>query len=516
MDPGTAPAVNGTDLGQLAIGFTAPSWPSTGVPLVGYYTIPLTATNWTHVVLPIDPTTSGMASINGIYIKMWSDGHLTNTWTAFFDNLEVQAIPTNIPPRPPPTLSLAKPVPGLAFVAASGGQYDRQEIRTTGSNYAWYGASGPVSYSFDIVKLGESAPSGFAAFMHLIPGMPDPTRPDSDWHETNVLMLTVQNNADGSASSALRYKTNSFESNGHLYDTGFLGGVGSSTPLGTWTLTFNNDSDFTLTSPSGEKLTTNLPPEVVSIFKDASTNMQINIGGVPGDPSRLGQMAVITRAKITGTPGQPNVDSDFLEESRDTNVWGIVASSATYGVQQIPTNAAYWLKWTLPAIGYTLETKPTLGPGAWTDSTVAGFEVGSFHYDLFLRSDLPGINSGYSRLIKRVATQLQVLLPGETNAPGTTTGKIGTPDAQTVANPFDLTINACDPTWHIVSSSDSVAITSSDTTAFLPPNATLVNGTVTITGNFFFGSSGTWTVTATDVTTGSTLLPNTSTPITVP
>jgi hypothetical protein len=185
-------------------------------------------------------------------------------------------------------------------------------------------------------------------------------------------------------------------------------------------------------------------------------------------------------------------------------------------VQQIPTNAAYWLKWTLPAIGYTLETKPTLGPGAWTDSTVAGFEVGSFHYDLFLRSDLPGINSGYSRLIKRVATQLQVLLPGETNAPGTTTGKIGTPDAQTVANPFDLTINACDPTWHIVSSSDSVAITSSDTTAFLPPNATLVNGTVTITGNFFFGSSGTWTVTATDVTTGSTLLPNTSTPITVP
>src|ERR1035441_770632 len=40
MDPGTAPAVNGTDLGQLAIGFTAPSWPSTGVPLVEYYTIP--------------------------------------------------------------------------------------------------------------------------------------------------------------------------------------------------------------------------------------------------------------------------------------------------------------------------------------------------------------------------------------------------------------------------------------------------------------------------------------------
>jgi hypothetical protein len=516
MDPGTAPAVNGTDLGQLALGFTTPGWPGTGVPLVGYYTIPLTATNWTHVVLPIDPTTSGIASINGIFIKMWSDGHLTNTWTAFFDNLELQAIPTNIPPRPPPTLSLTKPVPGLAFIAASGGTYDRQEIRTTGSNYAWFGASGPVSYSFDLVKLGETTPSGFTAFMHLVPGMPDPTRPDSDWHETNVLMLTVANNADGSASSALRYKTNSFDNNGHLYDTGFLGGVGSSTPLGTWTLTFNNDSDFILTSPSGEKLTTNLPPEVVSIFKDASTNMQINIGGVPGDPGRLGQMAVMTGAKITGTPGEPNLDSNFLGQPLDTNVWEIIASSANFGVQQIPTDAAYWLKWTLPAIGFYLETKAALGSGAWTSPTITGYDVGTSHYDLFRNSDLPGSNAGYFHLIKRVATQLQVLLPGETNAPGTTTGKIGTPDAQTVANPFDLTINACDPTWHIVSSSDSVAITSSDTTAFLPPNATLVNGTVTITGNFFFGSSGTWTVTATDVTTGSTLLPNTSTPITVP
>jgi len=31
-------------------------------------------------------------------------------------------------------------------------------------------------------------------------------------------------------------------------------------------------------------------------------------------------------------------------------------------------------------------------------------------------------------MVKRAFTQLQVLLPGETNAPNTTTGKIGTPD----------------------------------------------------------------------------------------
>jgi hypothetical protein len=518
MDPGTAPAVNGTDLGQLALGFTAPGWPGSGVPLVGNYTIPLTATNWTHVVLPINPTTTGMASINGIYIKMWSDGHLTNTWTAYFDNLELQAIPTNIPPRPPPSVSLAKPVPGLAFVAASGGQYDRQEIRTVGSNYAWYGASGPVSYSFDIVKLGESAPSGFTAFMHLVPGIPNPTSPDSDWHETNVVILTVANNADGSASATIRYKTNAFNDNGHLYDTGTLGGVGSSTPLGIWTLTFNNDTDFTITSPSGGTLTTNLPPEVVSIFKNASANMQINIGGVPGDLSRLGQMAVVTEVKITGTPGEPNLDSKFLGQPLDTNVWGIVASSANYGVQQIPTNAAYWVNWTLPAIGYSLETKAALGPGFWTSPTITGYEVGLFHYDLFGQSDLPGTSSGFFRLTKRVATQLQVLLPGETNAPNTTTGKIGTRDPQVTGFPFDLTVNACDATWHIVPScSDTVNITSSDPSAYLPTDAPLVNGTITFlgTGNFFsFGSTGTWTITASDVTTNA-VANGVSTPITI-
>ena len=33
IDPGTAPAANGTDFGQLALGFTAPGWPSTGCPI---------------------------------------------------------------------------------------------------------------------------------------------------------------------------------------------------------------------------------------------------------------------------------------------------------------------------------------------------------------------------------------------------------------------------------------------------------------------------------------------------
>ena len=491
-------------------------------PVIATTNIPAAAANgWTHISIPINPALSGLDVVYGIFMSKWLQP-VTNPPASFgfwIDNVVLKGGDV----LPPPTMSFGnKPVPGLAFIAASSGQYDRQEIRTVGSNYAWYAASGPVSYSVDVAKIGENAPAptGFTLFMHLVPGIPNPNDGGSDYGEPNVLMWTIANNADGSAWSQLRYKTNAPASNGHMFDTGsFPGGVGNPTPAGTWTITFSQDTNIVITAPTGGAVTNILPPEVVDIFKNYSPNMQINVGGVPGDPSRLGQMAVVTEVKITGTPGEPNVDSNFLTQPRDTNVWGIVASSPD-GVQQIPTNAAYWVNWTLPANGFTLQTKAALGPDEWTDLTIAGYSQGGFQHQLILNTDLPGSNSGFFRLSKSGASQLQVLLPGETNAPGTVTGKIGTPDPQTVFTPFDITVNACDAKWHIITScSDTVNITSSDTAAYLPTDAALARGTVTFSGTgtnpFWFGSSGTWTVTATDVTTNA-VASGTSTPIIIP
>jgi hypothetical protein len=492
-----------------------------GGPILATTNIPAAAASgWTHISIPINPALSGLGAVYGIWINKWlATTTATGTFGFWIDNVVLKGGDV----LPPPTVSLGnKPVPGLAFIAASSGQYDRQEIRTVGSNYAWYGASGPVSYSVDVAKIGENAPAptGFTLFMHFVPGIPNPTDGGSDYGEPNVVMWTIGNSADGSAWSQLRYKTNAPASNGNMFTDGlggFTGGVWNPTPAGTWTITFSQDTNIVITAPTGGAITNILPPEVVGIFKNYSTNMQINVGGVPGDPSRFGQMDVVTRVKFTGTPGEPNLDSDFLAQPRDTNVWGIVASSPV-GVQQIPTNAAYWVNWTLPANGFSLETKAALGPGFWTSPAITGWDASGFHYGLLLSSDLPGTNSGFFRLTKRVATLLQVLLPGETNAPNTTTGKIGTRDPQVTGFPFDLTVNACDATWHIVPScSDTVDITSSDPSAYLPTDAPLVNGTITFlgTGNFFsFGSTGTWTITASDVTTNA-VANGVSTPITI-
>jgi hypothetical protein len=113
-----------------------------------------------------------------------------------------------------------------------------------------------------------------------------------------------------------------------------------------------------------------------------------------------------------------------------------------------------------------------------------------------------------------VFTQLQVLLPGETNAPGTPTGKTGTPTSVSAGSEVDVTVNAVDATYHIVNVSDTVHLTCTDSGAILPNDASMVNGTLTFT-TLYLNDSGSWTVTATD-TGNNAIPPATSSSITVP
>ena len=63
---------------------------------------------------------------------------------------------------------------------------------------------------------------------------------------------------------------------------------------------------------------------------------------------------------------------------------------------------------------------------------------------------------------------------------------------------------------------DTIRLTTSDESAFLPSDTAMSNGTVLFTGanQMLWGSQGTWTITATDETT-ATILPVTSSPVVV-
>lgn len=76
--------------------------------------------------------------------------------------------------------------------------------------------------------------------------------------------------------------------------------------------------------------------------------------------------------------------------------------------------------------------------------------------------------------------QLQVLLPGESPAPGAPGGKSGTPYAQVTGVPFAVTVRACDADWNTVpAASDVVRLTSTAGSAVLPAPSLLIGGIAT-------------------------------------
>ncbi len=87
-------------------------------------------------------------------------------------------------------------------------------------------------------------------------------------------------------------------------------------------------------------------------------------------------------------------------------------------------------------------------------------------------------------------SQLQVLVPGETGAPGTATGKTGNPTVQGLGAPFDVTVNAVDLYWNFLAAAPGDTISISVTnelgviTALPVVNAPLSGGTVLFSVTF--------------------------------
>jgi hypothetical protein len=90
-------------------------------------------------------------------------------------------------------------------------------------------------------------------------------------------------------------------------------------------------------------------------------------------------------------------------------------------------------------------------------------------------------------------------MPGETAAPGTPSGKSGSPRPQVAGIAFDVTVRACDSSWNTITSvGNSILITSSDVSATLPSPAQLVSGQQVF--QVTFNAAGSFNVLAHDQT----------------
>ncbi|NNU34216.1 hypothetical protein HK413_08765 [Mucilaginibacter sp. S1162] len=100
---------------------------------------------------------------------------------------------------------------------------------------------------------------------------------------------------------------------------------------------------------------------------------------------------------------------------------------------------------------------------------------------------------------------MQILMPGETAAPGSATGKTGTPTARTAGTAFTIIVNAVDAYWNKVPTvTDMVHIATTDANGVVPADIALANGTMTFTNKVTLKTPvTTTTITVTDVTDGA-------------
>lgn len=215
-----------------------------------------------------------------------------------------------------------------------------------------------------------------------------------------------------------------------------------------------------------------------------------------------------------------------------------VALAPQYGVNYTSTIYAvdnFWNKATAPnptsvqfsASGVTNATIP-----AANTLVTSGTTINSRSFNLVFRTlgetpnvmatnNTDGTKTAYNQVLPAVVTgpfaKLQILLPGEVATPGISPGKTGTVVAQAAGVPFNVTVNAVDASWNVISSvTDVVAITNGlatdAATSLLPANAALVSGTGTFSVTLRRAASQ--TLIASDVTDG-TKTANTSSSVTV-
>ena len=497
LDPASAPAKDGT-FGTLTIGLVTDGW---ATHAQGTYKIPASATNWTHVTVPIDPTTLGADKTVGAYFNMWSGGNFTSTLSFNVDNIWFEPVATNAPALPPPTMAIGKAGPSGVEILMddNGSQWQRNALSTPsgGGPYLWTAqGSYPVTYSCTIVDFPAITNHlGFEAHMYLVNGDTAPANNDvsgsPDWNVPDLFIFRVENTATG-ALAQIQWKTNYPAANA----TNVPVAVNAPSALGTWVVTFTDSTHGTLTGPGIAATNFDLPAEaVLNNFSPATSFLQFGMFKNDGanDGHNNGAHGTYSRVQFTGAKAN-SFDDDFSGATLTNKYsWRVTSSSA---VQYIAPGTAWMVDWTLPANQFSPQSAAAI-TGPWNPAVFTStFRGPTTMHGLVSKTAMS--SAGFFRLIKRPFVKLQVLMPGETAAPNTPTGKTGKPDPQTAGTPFNVTVNAVDAVWSVVPSSDTINITSSDASASLPADNTLSGGTGTF--SVTFSSAGSFTVTATDVT----------------
>jgi hypothetical protein len=360
-------------------GFTnmAPSaFPPAGT---GYqhYSIPVGALAKVGGSSLVNPTDNPLCFVIGLYAP-----GLTYTGTEEIDiaNLQITML-TNAAPPPLPTLSVLPTTPELrVFAQNSQETYNQEGFGTVDDNQSWVGSATsttPVSYSVSFKDFNTV--NGFSFYYEMAGYNTVGVNPYLIYDTPNEFQFTITSQSSGFTWS-LDYKTNA-PLNGVSVNVA-SGVTTSTTGVGTWTLTFDSDTNGTVTAVDGSVTPFNLGSEEVAT--NFANPMNICFGIAPNNPAGFGQYIDISKMVITNVAGA-NEYSDFTTNTVfDTTQWTAGFSLDAGSVIQVATNTPLWVKWQVPDAGFGLETAPSLAtnttwylPSYWNGVTLNPLRMGT-------------------------------------------------------------------------------------------------------------------------------------------
>jgi hypothetical protein len=365
-----------------------------------------TVTNggWQHYSLQVLPF-QGTVSEFVFQCYNWGNSNTAMHTEFLIDNIKLIAAS-----GPGPTMQYTKATRGLNIWPTTGGT-DRNTIRSyqdpaSPTYYMWAG-NGAASYSFTIGAYPVLAPTDTNAIrpavrLELFPTLV--TSAAADWDAASCIMTEIQVDTNGYATWMFHWKTNAPGGNGDLYTTDAQIFVTNPTPVGKWTLSFANDQNVTMTTPSGNS--TNFVmgvhanvPDISPAFVESSGNYGEVYLGLFGGGTNVGNPVVFSGAQISGGNIYNSSNNWLTATTFNTNEW-VAVGTPPYTL--VPTNNAMWLNWNVPDAGFFLETN-TVQPGATVNwSTNHGLPYGTIYVNhrgtLVKPGDLPNTPKLYFRM----------------------------------------------------------------------------------------------------------------------
>lgn len=367
---------NLTGLGIVNLFLNTGGWTSVGTVNVNAGMVG----TWTHVELPLP---SSVASANGLIFQF--GGGMTAPLTYYLDNVKIYK------PITPPSIALKKAgSPGVQIAMNdNGNQWQRDAIVTPSAAGPFFWplqGTYPVTYSYTIGSFPDAAKHpGFEAHMYLVNGDTDDntgynqTYGGADWNVADILMFRVENSPGGGAICRVDWKTNLHNANPPgdvLYHPVVVNGP---TVVGTWNLTFTDNTHATVTGPGITATNFTLPDDAVT-FNFSPSSSYIQFGFFKNDGANDGHnnqtSGTFSRVHFNGTVYP--IDDSFNGATLTNNyVWRVTSPTA---VTYVPPGTAWWVNWTLPADGFSVQSAPSvLGP--WGDASVTNtYQSGAMMY----------------------------------------------------------------------------------------------------------------------------------------